>query len=194
MSRPKPQKLYCYVDETGQDTQGDLFIVSVVLTGAERNRAVQVCEHIEAATGKGRLKWIQTRYDRRVAYIRQVLHEPLFKGKLRFAIYRDTKAYLPVTIETIARAIAAHTSKAKVTVLIDGLPRSREKAVGSHLRRQRVSTRKVRGVRKDETDSLIRLTDARCGFVRAALAGQETMRALFEQGKRRGYLRELGGK
>jgi hypothetical protein len=26
------QKLYCYVDETGQDTLGQFFIVSVVIT------------------------------------------------------------------------------------------------------------------------------------------------------------------
>ena len=26
-------KLYCYVDETGQDTQGCLFLVAVVVTG-----------------------------------------------------------------------------------------------------------------------------------------------------------------
>ena len=30
------QKFYCYVDETGQDTQGELFIVSVVIADQER--------------------------------------------------------------------------------------------------------------------------------------------------------------
>ncbi|MBI2599976.1 hypothetical protein HYW43_03590 [Candidatus Daviesbacteria bacterium] len=30
------QKLYCYVDETGQDTQGELFIVSVVVAKNDR--------------------------------------------------------------------------------------------------------------------------------------------------------------
>ncbi len=29
-------KLFCYVDETGQDTQGRLFVVAVVVTGSER--------------------------------------------------------------------------------------------------------------------------------------------------------------
>lgn len=31
------QKLYCYVDENGQDTKGDIFIVSIVVTGKERD-------------------------------------------------------------------------------------------------------------------------------------------------------------
>ena len=30
------QKLYCYVDETGQNTEGDLFVVSIVLTEKEK--------------------------------------------------------------------------------------------------------------------------------------------------------------
>ncbi|HIP97684.1 MAG TPA: hypothetical protein EYH32_10770, partial [Anaerolineae bacterium] len=83
------EKLYCYVDETGQDTRGELFIVSVVIVGAGRDQAIQLCEAIERATGKGRVKWLKTRYDRRLAYIRRVLQEPIFQGKLNFAIYQN---------------------------------------------------------------------------------------------------------
>jgi len=31
------QKLYCYVDETGQDTKGKLFLVSVIITEPQRD-------------------------------------------------------------------------------------------------------------------------------------------------------------
>jgi hypothetical protein len=41
------QKLFCYVDETGQDTQGRLFVVSVVITDQERDLFRQTCEDIE---------------------------------------------------------------------------------------------------------------------------------------------------
>lgn len=38
MANPQPkQKIYCYVDETGQDTEGDLFLVALVVTGQERD-------------------------------------------------------------------------------------------------------------------------------------------------------------
>jgi hypothetical protein len=63
--------------------------------------------------------------------------------------------------------------------------------VGRRLRHLGVRTRKVRGVRKDESDALIRLADALCGFVRAAIEGQEVMKKLFEWGKKKGYLKEL---
>jgi len=54
-----------------------------------------------------------------------------------------------------------------------------------------IRVRKVRGVRKDESDALIRLADALCGFVRGAVEGQEAMQGLLEQGKRTGFLKEL---
>ena len=50
----------------------------------------------------------------------------------------------------------------------------------------------LRGVRREEADALIRLADACCGFVRAALSGrQPEMAALFERAKTNGYLTEV---
>ncbi|MCC7355686.1 MAG: DUF3800 domain-containing protein [Anaerolineae bacterium] len=185
-------KLYCYVDESGQDTQGELFIVSVVVTSEERDRVAELCERIEQESGKGRVKWIKTEYPKRVEYIRLVLMEPAFEGKLLFAVYRNGRDYVSLTVLTIAHAILACKKTAyKATVFIDGLPRSQERWMGGELRRQRIQVRKVRGVRKEETDALVRLADALCGLVRAALEGQDAMRYLFEQGKSNGVLKEL---
>jgi len=75
----------------------------------------------------------------------------------------------------------------KVTVLLDALPRSLERDVGLRLRRKGIRA-KVRGVKKDENDVLIRLADAICGFVRADIEGQPEMRYLFTQGIRDGFL------
>lgn len=95
-------------------------------------------------------------------------------------------------MQTITQAVRAHTQQAsKATVLFDGLPRSQERWVGSRLRRLGVRTRKVRGVRREEADALVRLADALCGFVRKALEGEEAMKRLFEQGKGEGCLKEL---
>jgi len=186
------EKLYCYVDETGQDTHGDLYIVSVVVADAERDSAIELCEAIERESGKGRVKWVKASYAKRLDYIRRVLQEPTFKGKLNFAVYRNSLDYLPLTVLTVARTIVACEQRTyKATVLIDGLPRSHERWVGSELRHLRIQIKKVRGVRKDENDALIRLADAICGFVRAAWEGQVEVKKLFEQGKQSGLLREL---
>jgi hypothetical protein len=51
------QKLYCYVDETGQDTKGGLFLVALVVTDEQRGMVASEAERIEERTGKGALKW-----------------------------------------------------------------------------------------------------------------------------------------
>ncbi len=182
------QKLYCYVDETGQDTKGDLFIVTVVVTGNERDALRRACEEIEQISGKGRRKWIKTRYKRRVAYIRQVFQRPIFRGKLYFALYRNQKDYLALTVQTVVSTLqTAVKSEYKATVLIDALPRSLERETGLQLRRRGIHA-KVRGVKKDENDVLVRLADAVCGLVRAEIEEQPDMQYLFSQGVRRGFL------
>ena len=188
-------KLYCYVDETGQDTRGGLFIVSVVVTEQEREQFRHVCEAIERDSHKGQRKWIKTTYNRRLAYIRQVLEEPRFWGKLNFAVYHEGRDYTFMTVQAIARAlIATGETDYKATVFIDGLPRSLEQSVGLQLRLSGARAKKIKGVKKDENDALIRLADAVCGLVRSAIAGQPEMKALFEQGIRAGVLKDLSGK
>lgn len=68
----------------------------------------------------------------------------------------------------------------KATVIIDGLTRTEERAVGGELRRLGARTRKVRGAR-DENEAAIRLADALAGLVRAGEGGDDTSRLLRER-------------
>jgi adenylate kinase family enzyme len=123
-----------------------------------------------------------------------VLKRPIFEGKLHFAVYRDVQNYSSLTVQTIARALSEmDETDYKATILIDGLPRSLERAVGLQLRRAGVRAKKVRGL-KDEKDALIRLADAVCGLVRGATEGQAAMRALFERGIQTRILKDLSEK
>ncbi|RLE12666.1 hypothetical protein DRJ04_05780 [Candidatus Aerophobetes bacterium] len=68
------QKLYCYVDETGQDTKGKLFLVCVIiLTKKEKEKIEKRLSDIEKETGKGLLKWRKTNFERRITYLRAIL-------------------------------------------------------------------------------------------------------------------------
>ena len=67
------QKLYCYVDESGQDTHGELFIVAVVITDDQREALLSALEQIERDSGKGANKWHKTMPQRRLDYIAAVL-------------------------------------------------------------------------------------------------------------------------
>ncbi len=65
------QKLYCYVDESGQDTEGKLFLVSVVVLDRDRELIQQHLGGVERRSCKGNRKWFHTNEKRRLAYIGQ---------------------------------------------------------------------------------------------------------------------------
>ena len=187
-------KLYCYVDETGQDTLGELFIVAVVITAEERDELRQTCIDIEAISRKGTRKWVKSTHDRRLAYIQRVLRRSEIRGKLYFAEYRSPQDYLSATVETIGSALGLPANNEhKATVFIDGLSRSSERGVGLLLRRSGLPIQKVRGL-NDESEPLIRLADAVCGFVRGAIEGNTDMRTLLDEALRTGVVIDLSRK
>jgi hypothetical protein len=128
-----------------------------------------------------------------MAYIRAILGLSELKGALHYSSYRGTKAFMALTALSTARAVLAASPQApRLIVYVDGLPKSRLRWFGSELRRLSVRPEKVVGVRRDESDALIRLADACCGFVRLALLGMvPEAAALLEQGRIRGYFREV---
>lgn len=187
-------KLYCYVDETGQDTQGRLFLVAVVVTGQEREQLRMLCEAVEDRSRKGSRKWSKTSAERRLAYAQGVVDQRAFAGKLHYAIFEGTADYLTATVQAIAETLeTGATEDYDATVFIDGLSRSLERAVGLSLRRSGSHVKKVRGL-DEESDALMRLADAICGLVRGALEGDGALMALYQRGIDTGILRDVARK
>lgn len=187
----KKQKLYCYVDETGQDTEGRFFLVALVVTGEERDELLLFLEDIERSSGKGKVKWNKARPERRMDYLEAVFAHPWMAGKLYFAHYHNTKEYNTLTIRAAARAILTHAHGLyKATIVVDGLNRSEIPAFVRGLRHHRVQVEKVVGPR-DESNELIRLADMVAGFVRDALEGKPEAAALLQKAIARGLVREL---
>lgn len=187
------QKLYCYVDETGQDTMGELFLVSVIILASERELLLAKLEGIEERSGKGKVKWMKIRNKQRLAYMRAVLSSPVFKNMFYFSVYKDSKKYMALTVLSTAKAIlTAAPEHSSSTVYVDGLPKSRLRWFGTELRRLSVRNNKVVGVRREEADSLMCLADALAGFARLALSGQNPeITELFERAKKDGYIKEV---
>jgi hypothetical protein len=68
------QRLYCYVDESGQDTQGKLFLVTAVVTERQyREELEQRLLEIEEISRKRQMKWRPTSFERRLAYLEAIL-------------------------------------------------------------------------------------------------------------------------
>lgn len=187
------QKLYCYVDETGLDPRSQFFLVAVVVIEGEREAIETELIRIEKASGKGRRRWMESREEQRITYINQVLALTLLRNKFYYAVYPPTKEYVPNTVLTVARAISIHAGTApyKATVFIDGLPKSSVPKVSTTLRYLHIHNTKVRGIRNEEADAFMRLADAICGFVRAALEQKVGYLDVLNRAKRSGTIREL---
>jgi hypothetical protein len=184
------QKLYCYVDESGHHNPEEHFTVGIVIADDGRDELAEVLELIERATGKGIRKWSEASPAQRSEYVRAFCKLRMFRRKLYFAEYERLDA--PV-IEMAARALvdawrAYGTGEAIGMAYFDGLPDAKVRDVTKILRDSNVPTDKVRTVRKDETDALIRLADAVCGLVRSARAKRRDMRELRDMAIKAGVL------
>jgi len=188
------QKLYCYVDETGQETTGEIFIVSIVVIGEERDELLKLCEQLEIITGKKKDKWGATKHERRMRYLHHILADDRFKGKLRYSLFRKTREYDASTVEGIARAVLWEKPSKNYTSLIyvDGLSRTKRHQYAVGLRRYGIHIRKVMGVARDESNALTRLADALAGFVGDALKGRfKEIKQLYDRAKREKTLIEV---
>src|SRR4051794_1657011 len=117
--QPK-KKLYCYVDETGQDTGGAVFFVAVVVSGEDRDTLRRHLHELEERSGKRAKKWSRATSRQRIAYIQGILKHGGF-GTLCFSKFENTRAYVDLTIFSVAKAINAHWSGAyTATILVDG--------------------------------------------------------------------------
>ena len=189
----RPERVDLYVDESGQDTRGKLFVVAVVAVG-NSDELRQRCEFFEESSGKRKVKWRSALRERRLAYLRTVMSEASSLGfSLFYGVFRRTTDYDSSTIDGIAKAIRRlHNPGSRVYVYVDGLAKSKCNVYKNRLRQLSCPVKKVIRVGRDENDSLIRLADALAGASAELLKYQETeLKELFSQAERSGVLVSL---
>lgn len=164
---PPLRKVYAYADETGQDTEGRLFVVSVVLVGSDHRDALESrFLNLEARIRGQRRKWHQTRTAQRQAIVAEL---DGLRGKgASFAWSERTDAMpLPAfTAKTVADAASVCCPEAELTAIVDGLKEAERREVTAALRGRGVRFRKVCVNCRDESYPLLRLADAVAGFLR----------------------------
>lgn len=188
------QKLYCYVDENGQDTLGNLFIVSVVVTEENRDELLSLCEKLEEVSGKKKDKWGGAKHDKRMRYINHIFADDRFKGLLRYEVFKNTKDYNTATVTAIVSSVKWNKPIGKYTtmVYVDGLSKLKRKEYGARLRHMGLPVRRIKSIARDETNALTRLADSVAGFVRDAIDGKsEEIKELFTRAKKNGVLIEV---
>jgi hypothetical protein len=192
-SRDSVLKLYCYVDETGQDTKGRLFIVAVaVIVGPDRESLRDSLRCAESFSRKGPKKWSKSNLDQKRAYLTPIITNRLLENTLYFRAFEGVTNYHECVLSTIAAAIAAVTvgRPYRATILIDGLGKTERHLIGRGLHNRRVRTEKIRGLR-DESDELIRLVDSVAGLTRSHLDRLPWATELFQTAQANGILRQV---
>lgn len=187
------QKIYCFVDESGQDTEGRLFIVSLLVTShAIKDELERKLLAIEEESGKKTAKWHVASFHNRMKYLEQIVRLPLLHKSLFYSTHQSTKAYSDLTTYSIARAINLKTEKEpnQSFIFIDGFSDAECRKVKKGLHLLNIRYKKVRGV-TDESNAFIRLADALAGFLRDCFERQSYTKPLLQQFTSRQILTNL---
>jgi len=185
------KKIYCFVDESGQDTLGKRFLVAVVIVEDDKNEIEKELIEIEFKSGKHKTKWHKAKYSQRQAYISGIKNISAFQNSFYFSIYEDTVQFASLVSLTTAKAILDRApDNYSASVIVDGLGRNLEKEFAVCLRKLKIKTNKVKGAR-DESSSLIRLADALAGLIRDASEKQQWAKGQVEQLRRKKYVQEI---
>ena len=167
-----------------------MFFVVVAIFSSDRDELRKYLTELEQQSGKRTRKWTRSTPRQRFAYIKGVVSRPELGG-LYYSKYEDSRAYVDLTIFSVAKAINAHTQESyAATVYIDGLQRTEEHRFARGLRKLRISARKVRGM-KDEGDVFIRLADAIAGFVRDGLNNDDEIGLLCKRALKEKRIQEV---
>ena len=146
------QKLYCYVDESGQDPKSEVFVVVAIVSAKNQAQVKKELTDIEDIAETHKLKWHKTRHDRKMRYLSLVINRKIAAGDVYTAHYQKPIPYF--------------------FPLIDLLEKARE--LTNALRVSGISLRMIKGCR-DESEPLIRLADMWAGCMRSALLGQRAI-------------------
>lgn len=189
----KAKRLNLYVDESGQDTRGKLFVVAIV--AVENSGALrQHCESFEKLSGKGRVKWRSAQRERRITYLQTVVSSASTLGTILFySVFRRTTDYDSATIDGLAKTISKlRVAGSQIYVYVDGLAKSKCHVYKTRLRQRSCPVKKVSSVRKDEKEPLIRLADALAGAAAELVKYEDSeLNELFSQAKQSGVIIEL---
>lgn len=188
---PKTKKLYCYVDETGQDPGSKVFIVVAVIVTSNIEAVRQRLHELEKSTKIGVIKWHKSNYKFRIQFLEEFLRQDNGDLHIYFLKVKKPVFYWLPTIEVLQKSLPNHsTAETQVIICIDGLDQFSAKKYTNALRTKMLKVKLAKGPR-DESEALIRLADRWAGCIRMALSGNKDCKTLMNRAKKRGVLKEI---
>jgi hypothetical protein len=187
-----PQKLYCYVDETGQDAGSSFFIVVSVVSSDDQDLLRKQLLKTEEESRVHARKWFNTRSPLKENFLRTVISEQIAKGDLYYAKFPKPLPFFLPLLETVEKAIKdkAKGEPYQATVYVDGIDKKKAKELTGGLRLKGIKLKYVRSAR-DESEPLIRLADRWAGCIRHALEGEQENSKILTKAEKGGYIKML---
>ncbi len=185
----KIQKIYCYVDETGQDAGSGFFIVVTVIA-TDPMIIRQIATEFEQTTQARMTKWHKLSHSQRLEFLLLSL-KLVGKCIIYYAEYKKNVPFFESLAKTIHGAICDFASQNyKAIVCVDGIDKKKAGELTVALRQGGIPLKYVRSAR-DESEPLIRLADRWAGCIRLALKGNEIFSVLLSQAKNRGLIKQI---
>ncbi len=188
----KIQKLYCYVDETGQDSGSNFFVVVSIVSGEEQNQVRNKLLEIEESNKVHARKWFNSRSPIKEEFLQNLLKEKLVQGDIYYSSFKKPLPFFLPMLETIEKAIKDKAGKEayKAIVYVDGIDKKKAKELTGALRLKGVRLEYVRSAR-DESEPMIRLADRWAGCIRDALEGKEANIRILSKAEKVSYIKRL---
>lgn len=163
----KSKKVYCYIDETGQDDRSRIFVAVSVVSEGDQEALRTRLHAAEITSGVGKRKWRRQRHERQIAFLRAITHEQA-NVHVVAGLFQKPVGYFEAVAETIHAAIHSTISKKYHAIIcIDGIDKKKASELTKILRAKGVHLEMVRGGR-DESDPCLRLADRWAGCIREA--------------------------
>lgn len=185
------KKIYCFVDETGQDAGSEVFIVVAVIVAESPNILRQQLIEIEKIAKIGKTKWHKLRNTDRTQFLSAVLKIRTAEFKLYFGQYKKNLFFFLPLVETIAKSIKDFAPKNRQAIIcVDGIDRQKAGELTTALRDRGIKLKYVRTAR-DESEPLIRLADRWAGCIRLGIKGSKQFFDLMSLAVNKGLLKRL---
>jgi hypothetical protein len=187
----KRQKIYAYVDESGQDTLSEFFIVVAVVTTQDQMQLRKQLDDIEQLAGTNKKKWHKVRSNHRMQYLSLLLDRKIAAGDVYIAHHKKPLPYFYQVLFVLEKAIKATAIGEYIAnIYVDGIDWQKAQELTNALRMSGISLRMVKS-RRDESEPLIRLADMWAGCIRSALLGHQDAQDMLKRAKGENYLYDL---
>lgn len=174
-------KIYCYADESGQDTGGKSFFVAVIIIQKDFQEEI-IAKLLEAETisRKRKRKWGEINKEIRTVFLEKLAKIIKNKGHIYYAVFHQTKEFIALTAFTIAQSILIFGAKdTESTIIIDGLKETEKGKILEIIKNFQIHYNKIRGL-NDKSDPVLRLADSIAGLVRDVDEKQENAGKLLD--------------